>query len=147
MAKEASPTLHKGMQGDYVPVHWAGENTSGLLVYGKNVLVACDRFSQVTAGGVWTPDEHTDKMTAAAETGCIFAIGPEAFRMFDDGTRWSGDCPKQGDRIYFEKYAGQLAMGVDGMVYRVMDYRAIAAGYDLEYLAKIEVETPGEEAA
>ena len=134
--------FHKGLQGDYVPAEWAGRNTSGnVVVYGKNLLVACDEYAAVSEKGVIIPDDYSERMTSATETGyCIFALGPEAFRLFDDGTVWTGDKPKVGDRVHFEKYAGQLAKGRDGRTYRIMDYRCIGAGLDLAYLAEIEAE-------
>ena len=124
--------LIKGLQADYEPAVYPGHNSSGLIVYGKNVLVRMDECATATAGGVMLTEDLRDKMTEGAETGCIFLLGPEAFRLFDDGQRWSGAIPKVGERVYVEKYAGLLARGKDGHVYRIMDYRAIAGGLDPE---------------
>ena len=122
--------LIKGLQADFVPAHYAGRNTSGLVVYGKNVLVRMDECSTTTAGGVMLTEDMTEKMSAGAESGCIYFLGPEAFRLFDDGTRWEGPMPAVGDRVYVEKYAGQVARGRDGHLYRIMDYRCVAGGLD-----------------
>ena len=122
------PRLIKGLQADFIPSIWPGKNTSGVKPYGKNVLVKMDECSAASAGGVMITDDMREKMTEGSETGCIFAIGPEAFRLFDDGHRWSGVTPEVGERVYVEKYAGIRARGADGGVYRVMDYRNIAAG-------------------
>lgn len=143
---EANPTFHEGLQGDYVAAYWGGRNTSGLIVFGKNVLIACDDFAPTTSGGVIIPDNIIEKLTAGTETGCIFAMGPEAFRLFDDGSRWTGPRPETGHRVYFEKYAGQLAKGRDGHTYRIMDYRCIGAGLDIEYLAELDAEEKALEA-
>lgn len=124
------PRLIKGNQAEYVPATWTGKNTSGIRVFGKNVLVRVDECSPTTSGEVILLDEIVERMTMASTTGVICALAPEAFRLFDDGTRWTGEAPDPGDRIWFEKYAGQLQTGRDGKTYRIMDYRAIAAGVD-----------------
>jgi co-chaperonin GroES (HSP10) len=121
--------LIKGFQADYIPSEWPGENTSGLRVFGKHVLICVDVCAPATRGSILHTDEMVDRMTEASETGCIYAIGSAAFRHYDDGTRW-GDAekPRVGERVYFERYAGVKAMGMDGNVYRIVDYGAIAAG-------------------
>ena len=122
------PKLIKGMQADYVPAPWTGTNTSGLRLFGKNVLVMMDVCSPRTMGLVELPEEIVERMNEASESGCIAAIGPAAFRLFDDNTPWQGEKPAIGDRVYVEKYAGIKALGADGQMYRIMDYRAVAAG-------------------
>lgn len=121
------PRLIKGLQADYVPADYSGKNTSGIRVLGKNVLVRVDECSVATGGGIQLTDDMIEKMTMASTTGVLFDVGPEAFRLFDDGTRWAGAAVEPGERIWFEKYAGQLQTGRDGKTYRIMDYRAIAA--------------------
>lgn len=132
--------LYKGEQAEYVPATYTGKNTSGLKPYGKNVLVRVDKCSEVTSGGLMVIPERIERMTMQSLSGCIYYIAPEAFRTFDDGTPWIGEAPKIGDRICFEKYAGQFQYGVDGEPYRVMDYRNIACSFDYDYLNEIGVE-------
>lgn len=124
---DAADTI-KGQQADYIPATWTGENTSGLRPYGKNVLVRMDECAQQSKG-VWMTDERKERMDAHSVTGCVYAIGPEAFRQFDDGLPWQGDKPVVGERVYTEKYPGAVAIGMDGFFYRIMDYRCIAGGY------------------
>ena len=127
------PRLIKGLQADFIPSIWPGKNTSGVKPYGKNVLVKMDECSAASAGGVMLTDDMIEKMTEGAESGCIFALGAEAFRQFDDGRPWKGDSPSVGDRVYVEKYSGIRARGADGGIYRMMDYRCIAGGlFDAE---------------
>lgn len=137
---EAAVKLVKGLQADHTPATYAGKNTSGLKVFGKNVLIAVDECAAATAGGIMVTDEYIERMTAGATTGCIFAIAAEGFRHFDDGTPWVGDKPQVGDRVCFEKYAGQLQVGVDKQTYRIMDYRCVAAAVDEEYVQSIGVD-------
>lgn len=122
----------KGLQADYVPTYWTGRNESGLRVHSKNILVHVDAAAATTAGGVMITEERLENMTNASETGCLVDMGPDAFRYHDDGTPWRGLTPKIGERVYFERYAGVLMRGVDGQVYRAMDFRTISATLDLE---------------
>lgn len=122
-----------GLQATFTPTQWTGQNTSGFIVYGDYVLVGVDECAATTAGGIDYPDDFRDRMTLAAETGCIFAVGVDAFRTFSDNTPWTGAKPRVGDRVYIEKYAGQTCRGRDGHIYRVMSYRSITAGLDPDY--------------
>lgn len=122
-----APRMIKGLHADYQAAIWTGSNTSGLRVFGKNILVRMDSCAARSAGGVHLTDEIIDRMDEASESGCIYAIGPAAHRIFDDGSRWEGDKPQVGERVYVEKYAGVKARGADGALYRVMDERCIAA--------------------
>lgn len=124
------PRLIKGLQADYIQVAWPGNNSSGLKVFGKNVLVRMDECSQSSAGGVLLGAEIVDRMTEASESGCIYAVGPAAFRLFDDGHRWEGDKPEVGQRVYVGKYSGVKAIGRDGAFYRIMDEGCILAATD-----------------
>lgn len=131
---EVSVPLVKGLQGDYIPASWPGHNPSGLIAYGKHLLVKVDPFSAVSALGIHFTDEDVDRKTSASTTGCIFDIGSSAFLHFDDMTPWKGPHPDLGDRVCFERHAGQLQMGADGCVYRFMDYRCICGGLDQAFI-------------
>lgn len=126
-AERLAPRMIKGLQAEYTPAQWPGSNTSGLRVFGKNILVRMDQCAEASSGGIILTDDLRDRMDEASESGCIYAIGPAAHRIFDDGSRWEGDKPKLGERVYVEKYAGVKARGADGALYRVMDERCIAA--------------------
>jgi len=89
-----------------------------------------DECSAATGGGVLLTDDKVENMTMASETGCIYAMGDEAFNFYDNGKPWIGSKPAVGERIYFERYAGVVMMGRDGRMYRSMDFRQIAAGLD-----------------
>lgn len=117
-------------QGEYWIAEWDGENTSGLQPFGKNILVRIDQLAAKTSGGIEVPDDYVERMSMRSETGCIYAVGAEAFRRFDDGTAWVGAHPEVGDRIYFEKFSGAPAVGKDGFWYRMFSYTCILAGLD-----------------
>lgn len=146
------PKLIKGLHAEYIPAVWSGENTSGVRMVGKTVLVLPDECSPVTSGtaglallaeagitplslvsaitGTTLPPELIERMNMAAESGVIVSIAAGAFLLNEDMTPWSGERPKPGDRVYFEKYAGKLVKGSDGATYRIMDYGSIGAVYD-----------------
>lgn len=120
-AEGMKPRLIKGMQADYTTAAWPGENTSGLIPYGPNVLVCMDACSSTSAGGVMLPDDIIERMSEASVTGCIFAMGETAFR----GEEFR---PGIGQRIYIDKYSGIKARGLDGSFYRIVDEKCIACG-------------------
>ena len=126
------PRLIKGVQAEYVPAKWSGQNTSGVRVVGKTVLVLMDECSQTTTGGIALPEDLIERMSMAAESGVLVACAAGAFLLNEDMTPWSGEKPKPGDRVYIEKYAGKLVKGRDGATYRIMDYGSIGATYEPE---------------
>ncbi len=137
---DLEPRLLKGLQADFIQSEWPGRNTSGLQPYGKNVLVRMDECAVATTGGVLLTDDKIDSMTAASETGCIYAVGVQAFHRHDDGSLWVGDKPQPGDRVYVARYSGQVCKGRDGGVYRIMGYECVVGGLDKAWTEEPEGE-------
>lgn len=127
-ASSLAPRFIKGLNADFVPATWPGQNDSGLAPYGHYVLVKMDQCAATSAGGIMLTDEMKDRMDEAAETGCIYALGGAAFNFFENGRAWTGPKPEAGDRVYIEKYAGVKARGQDGSLFRIMAENCIAAG-------------------
>lgn len=126
--------------GSYGMVEWTGRNTSGIRAYCDKVIVLPDQAPDMTAGNIIIPDEAKSNMGAAATTGILVSVGPLAFVYDSTGNfRWEGPRPAAGDRVYFQKYSGQEHQGRDGLMYRVMDSRAIAAGEEPEELMSGEL--------
>jgi co-chaperonin GroES (HSP10) len=123
------PRLLKSSQlGEFTPFDFDGVNRSGYEPVGDRVLVGPDSAADMTSGGVHLTPEFSERMTLAAETGVIVACGPDAFLWNSDKTRrWEGVKPKEGERCYIQRYAGQVLLGDDGRVYRLMEYGAIGA--------------------
>jgi len=70
---------------------------------GHRVMIKPDDVEKKTASGIVLPvDEKKEK--AATVIGTIVAIGPNAWRAFDDGLPWA----TIGDRVYYIKYAGKF---------------------------------------
>lgn len=117
--------LLKTELAEFVRSEFTG-NTSGYIPIGDRVLVKVDEAASTTSGGVYLPEETTYKMTMAAETGVIVAMGDAAFYWtFDRSREWYGSKPKVGDHVYLERYAGRVVKGKDSTMYRVMDDKCI----------------------
>jgi chaperonin GroES len=123
------PKLLKSSQlGEFIPAEFNGVNESGYEPVCDRVLVLPDMASARTTGGIELPAELVDRHTMAAETGVIVAVGPEAFKWTPDKTReWTSYKPKPGDRVYIQRYSGQVMLGEDGKFYRLMDYTCCGA--------------------
>jgi len=107
---------------------WDGENRSRYEPLDDKILVLVDRHVDVLSTGIELPDGYADRQTMAAEHGIVVAIGPAAFRWNDETTRaWEGRRPEPGDRVYIERYAGQLLNGDDGRQYRLMSQKCVGA--------------------
>lgn len=114
--------------GEFDAHVWDGVNASGYRPMGDRVLVLPDQASEQTSGGIFLDESTRERVTAASETGVMVAMGDEAFLWnADRRRRWEGEKPKPGDRVYYERYAGTIVHGDDGLIYRVMDDKAIAA--------------------
>lgn len=95
-----------------------------------------DLAAQVTGGGISLTDDMVERMTMASESGVIVEVGPCAFEFNKSGTTYTGRKPKAGDRVYIEKYAGNVLLSDTGVTYRVMDDTCICAIYDAPIPAK-----------
>lgn len=122
------PKLIKTSVAEYVPAKWSGRNDSGFEPIGDRVLVLPDVASSRSSGGVELPQELTERMSMSAENGVVVAVGSGAF-LWDPNsvTEFRGVKPVPGDRVYIERYAGQLVSGLDGQRYRLMNSSSIGA--------------------
>ena len=69
---------------------------------GHRVLVKVQEAETVTAAGIIIPDAISERQAEANVFGEIVAVGPTAWRAFDDGQPWA----KVGDLVAFAKYGG-----------------------------------------
>lgn len=119
------PKLHKTTLAEFVEATYEG-NKSGWKPLGDRVLVLPDQASEISKGGVTLPPEYIGRMNMSAETGVVVAIGDGAFKWNSDKvTPYMGVVPKEGERVYMERYSGQLAHGHDGKIYRLMESACI----------------------
>lgn len=131
LSANLKPWLIKGFQAEYDPATYPGENVSGLIPTGPNVLAKMDTCSNMSSGGIIMVDERVERMNEASITGVVYAVGPDAFKYVSDPL-------EPGDRIYIEKYAGIKAIGMDGCLYRLIDEKQIGCKITPEFRAHIE---------
>jgi chaperonin GroES len=115
----------------YVTSAYSGKNTSQVAALDDNVLIMIDEAVEQTTGGIILTETAQEHHKAAAETGVVVEAGEGAFKFTADRSRaWTGLRPEPGDRVYFQRYAGQIIIGTDGREYRMMTDKCIA-GLDL----------------
>jgi chaperonin GroES len=120
--------LITGDQREFSMPSWDGTNHSGYQPLDDKVLVLMDEHVELTSGGIVIPQATAERQSMAGETGLVVALGPAAFQWNDDLTRkWVGRSPEPGDRVYIERYAGQLVQGIDGRTYRLKSQRCVGA--------------------
>ena len=116
------PKLVMTPLGQYEPAKWSGRNTAGLQPIAERVLVLPDGAAEQTSGNVFLPEEMQERMAMAAESGVVVAIAEDAWtRSADRSGPYLGRRPEAGERVAFERYAGQIHHGKDGRLYRLMD--------------------------
>lgn len=97
-------------------------NESGIHPYEYKVLIKPIKVEEKTEGGIIMPDTVLEREEYANGRGILIANGALAFSQPD----W-GDYPKPGDKVLFDKYGGTIQVGVDGVEYRLMNDKEIAA--------------------
>lgn len=115
----------KGSQAEFVRGTLADAKDPGYEPIGTSVLILMDACADKSSGGVLLPPEKIAQMNMAAESGVIVDVGEAAFRYYDDGSKWTGRKPKNGDRVVVERYAGRELLGRDGKTYRMMTYTSV----------------------
>lgn len=113
--------------GTYRLAEWDGTNQFGAAPVCDMVLVLVDGGAEKSAGGVIFTDASKEQTGLGSCTGIIVATGPQAFAYDADRlVKWEGARPQPGNRIWFQRYAGQEHFGLDGNMYRVMQDRSIS---------------------
>lgn len=100
------------------------KNQSGISPTEFKVLVLPKVVDEKSKGGIILPDEKKDRDQFAQMEGELVAVSPLAFTYSDD-QGW--DKPKPGDRVLFAKYAGAVVKGKDGIDYRIVNDKDVAA--------------------
>ena len=116
----------KSEHGQFLLQEWDGINRSGIEPLGDKLVVLVDPSLTKTAGGIHLTADTSDRQTLSSTTGVVVAIGAQAFAWNTDGTReFVGRKPVAGDRVYFQRYAGQEYPGADGKLYLLIQDRSI----------------------
>ena len=90
---------------------------------GHRVLVKVDEVEKVTKGGIIITDTIADRKQEAGIYGTVVAVGPTAWKAFDDGQPWAG----VGDRVAFAKYGGFIIEDTDEEQYRLLNDEDVVA--------------------
>lgn len=120
-----NPKVLAVRRAEYIPAPYFDKNESGCHPIGDRVLIRPD-IAASTSGSVKLPDDVIERAQMSATSGVIVQPGDDAFSWNSDRTRpFNGEKPKAGDRVFFDKYAGKVILGDDGVEYRLMDDVAI----------------------
>lgn len=97
-------------------------NKSGIWPVEYKVLVRPEEVEQKSAGGLFIPETVRDKERYAKERGVVVAIGSNAFTDPD----WE-NAPEIGAMVLYDRYAGSMVKGNDGVDYRLINDKEIGA--------------------
>jgi len=101
-------------------------NESGIYPVGNRVLVLPDVIEEKTEGGIFIPDQISERHGMAQTLGILVDLGADSF----DGYKENFATP--GDRVCFAKYGGLSVRGKDGKQYRIINDVDITAKVDEE---------------
>lgn len=91
---------------------------------GHRVLVKVDEVEKTTKGGIIITDTIADRKQEASIYGTVVAVGPTAWKAFDDGLPWAN----VGDKVAFAKYGGFIIEDPDtGDQFRLLNDEDICA--------------------
>lgn len=120
--------LYETPLGKFEEAQYPGSNESGYNPIGEYVLILYDKSPEKTAGGIILADTTKESNSDSSEAGVIIELGDDAFKWNYDRSRpFNGKRPEAGERIYFERYAGTIIYGKDGVKYRIMQDRCVCA--------------------
>lgn len=93
-----------------------GDRKPGVKPTKYRALILPDIVKDTTEGGIALADQSKDKAENGQTEGEFISCGGKAFND------WAPDeIPKPGQRVVFERYAGQMLVGEDGFEYRMMN--------------------------
>lgn len=104
-----------------------GENPSGLDPVEYRVVILAEEVSESHdgAGLIKKTQNEVEHETWAQTVGYVAALSDMAFTT-DEGVRWPCTLPKEGDKVTFAKYAGQL-IEREGLTYRLVSDKDVLA--------------------
>lgn len=88
------------------------------------VIVFPDQSDEVTAGGLYKPEEVLKKEKHRTQKATVVSVGGNAFE------EWAQPIPKVGDRVLVAVQAGVFMDGEDGREYRVVNDKDIIMIFD-----------------
>lgn len=100
------------------------DNPSGIRPMEYQVLIAPEKVSEQTKGGLYIPQERQEKDQYAVTRGTVLDMSPVAFSFVENAEAVT---PQIGDIVVFAKYQGFQVQGVDGEDYWLMSDKSILA--------------------
>lgn len=97
-------------------------NKSGIKPVEYKVLIKPIEVEEKTEGGIILPQQAREREAYAQQQGKLVAVGEIAFTEPD----WL-DKPKVGETVLFDKFAGGMVIGKDGVEYRLINDKEIGA--------------------
>jgi co-chaperonin GroES (HSP10) len=120
------PRLVTTEHGRYEPASYNGKNLSGIKTpLGDRIVVLPDESATTIgkAGKILIAADTQATHSLGAVTGTIISIGDEAWKSLTNR-------PRPGDRVIFNRYSGQVLLGLDGRNYRIMSEATIGGILD-----------------
>ena len=93
-----------------------GERKPGVRPTKYRALILPDVVRDTTEGGIALADKSKDVAENGQTEGEFISAGGKAFNDWQ-----KNEIPKSGQRVVFERYAGQILTGEDGLEYRLMN--------------------------
>ena len=95
---------------------------------GFQLLIALPEQEEKTEGGVYVPDDFTQREQTASITGMVLRMGPDAFKdTSKDASRFpSGPYCKEGDWIIMQAYTGTRVL-IHGKEFRLINDDCVKA--------------------
>ena len=92
---------------------------------GHRVLVKLKQFEEVSQGGIIiSTGEDINRQRFAMQEAVVEALGPTAFKAFDDGVPWCS----VGDKVLIVKYSGEDREDPEtGIIFRIVNDDDICA--------------------
>jgi len=78
------------------------EDEWDILPCGHRICIEPEMAPDKTRGGLFVPISVKERHVNEAQVGTVTAIGPQAWKAFEDGTPWA----EVGDRVACIKHAG-----------------------------------------
>ena len=102
-----------------------GKRNPGIRPTKYRVLVLPDVVNDLTEGGIAIPGQAADKAENGQTEGEFVYAGGRAFEDWKKDREGNAIenalIPVPGQRVVFERYAGQMLTGEDGLEYRMMN--------------------------
>jgi co-chaperonin GroES (HSP10) len=97
-----------------------------VLVLPDDVTEEDELLKRTKESKIYIPEDIVKKEQAASTKGTLVAIGPQAWKAFDDGSKWA----EVGDKVYFPRYNNRTIIDPEtGIAYFLLSDDKILGKY------------------